>query len=241
VAAELSRLLQETPRQTQEWQAAHGTHHLHAARAVGFLDGLPDPVESVSVDVALIIGGDGDAWAGFTASTGGSWENHDLLHWKFGAGPRPDVSSNMSVVESAISFKLGTCLTGRILCTPEKAIVEEKGPGEYHVYLPAHLEWGASVPNPAMAQARVYNVTGAVCWDPRLRDSGGCNGPAGNGIIPGEEAEGATGFVAPKSPTGSLIARSLNGHTWFTINDRTGDGFKDNEGYFEFDVTVRQQ
>ena len=206
-----------------------------------FLDNLPEPVQTVSVDVARMVGGDGSAWVGFTASTGGAWENHDLLSWKFGAGPRPDVSSNMSLVSSTIAFKLGTCMPGRTLCTPEKAIVEEKAPGEYHVYLPAHLEWGASVPNPAMSPVRVHNVTGAICWDPRLRDSGGCNGPAGNGTIPGEEAEGAAGFVAPKSPTGSLVVRSLNGRVWFSINDRAGDGFKDNEGFFEFDVSVGQQ
>jgi hypothetical protein len=36
----------------------------------------------------------------------------------------------------------------------------------------------------------------------------------------------------------SLVAKSLNGRTYFTVNDRMGEGFKDNEGYFEFDVVV---
>ena len=204
-----------------------------------WLDNLPEPVESASVDFARIRGGAGSAWAGFTASTGGSWENHDLLSWKFGPGPRPDTSSTISAVNSAISYKLGSCMPGRTLCTPEKPTVEQRGPGVYHGILPAHLEWGASVPNPTGAHTRVFNITGAICWDPGLRDTVGCNGHTGNGIVAGPEAEGAPGFVAPRSQAGALVARLLNGRVWFSVNDRTGDGFKDNEGFFEFDVAIQ--
>ena len=203
-----------------------------------FIDDSTDPVDAASLDLARIIGGDGTAWVGFTASTGGSYQNHDLLSWKFDAGPRGSATSSMSVISSTISFQLGTCMTGKTLCTPEQAIVQEKGPGEFHVYLPAHLEWGASVPNPGMAGVRIYNMTGTVCWDPQLRDTSGCNGHRGNGTVPGKEAEGAAGFIAPHIAAGALVARSLNGRTWFSVNDRTGDPFKDNEGFFEFDVAV---
>jgi hypothetical protein len=186
-----------------------------------------------------ILGGDGTAWVGFTAATGGGYENHDVLSWKFASGPRRGAAeSNMAVIESAISYAPFPCLPDRKLCTPEQAVIQEKSPGEYHVYLPAHLEWGAHVPNPNGTPVHVYNIKGTVCWDPRLRNSGGCNGHAGNGIIPGPDPEGGPGFVAPQHPAGALIGRNLNGSTYFTVNDRPGDSFKDNEGFFEFDVTV---
>jgi len=221
---------------------------VHTARVVYqppllsvYLDDSQEPVTSASVDVARMVGGDGKAWVGFTGSTGGSWENHDLLRWKFQLAARPDVSSSMSAVDSSISFTLGTCLPERRLCTPEKVTVEEKGPGQFHVTMPAHLEWSASVPNTEKLPVRVFNVTGTVCWDPRLRESSGCNGPAGNGVVPGAEAEGAAGFISPKAQAGSLVTRSLNGRVWFSVNDRTGEGFNDNEGFFEFDVSVGRE
>jgi hypothetical protein len=42
-------------------------------------------------------------------------------------------------------------------------MIEEKGPGEYHIVLPANLEWGASVPNPSGQMVRVKNARGTVC------------------------------------------------------------------------------
>jgi hypothetical protein len=210
-----------------------------------YVDNLPEPVQAVSVDVAGIVGGNGTAWVGFTAATGGGYENHDLLNWKFDLPPGTATDSNIasvdstiSSVDSTISFAPVPCVPGRKLCTPEKAVIQETSPGRFHVYLPANREWGASVPNPAMVPVQATNVKGVVCWDPRLREGLGCNGPAGNGVVPGDEVEGGAGFVAPHSPAGSLVGKSLNGHTYFTVNDRTGAGFKDNEGYFEFDVMV---
>jgi hypothetical protein len=204
-----------------------------------YLDGGEEPIRTASVDVASILGGDGTAWVGFTASTGGGFENHDVLSWKFSPGPRRGAAeSNMAMTDSAITYAPFPCLPDRKVCTPEQAVIQEKGPGEYHVYLPAHLEWGGRVANPNSTPVRVYNVKGVVCWDPRLRNSTGCNGPAGNGVIPGPDPEGGPGFVAPQKAAGALVVRNLNGSTYFTVNDRTGADFKDNEGYFEFDVTV---
>ena len=57
-------------------------------------------------------------------------------------------------------------------------------------------------------------------------------------VIPGTDPEGGANFIAPQKPAGSLVVRTLNGRIWFSVNDRTGDGFKDNEGFFEFDVTL---
>ncbi len=203
-----------------------------------YLDDFPEPVQAGSVDLTSIVGGDGTAWVGFTAATGGSYEKHDVLSWKFGAGPRPGATSNVSIVDSNIVFAPVPCLPGRTLCTLEQAVVQSTGEGQYHVYLPANLEWGASVPCPPGASTRVWNVKGTVCWEPRLRKTSGCNGPPGNGVIPGPDAEGGADFVAPEKPVGSLVVRMLDGKIWFSVNDRTGEGFKDNEGYFEFDVTV---
>jgi hypothetical protein len=64
------------------------------------------------------------------------------------------VSSDIFVVQSEITYHLPkACLEGRNLCTPPEATVEETAPGRFHVVLPAHLERGASIPNPAGALA----------------------------------------------------------------------------------------
>jgi hypothetical protein len=215
-------------------------------RMAVYLDDIAEPVREGSVDLLSIVGGEGMAWVGFTAATGGSFENHDVLSWKFGRlkgraeSAGSTVDSAISMVDSAVSFAPAACLPGRKLCTPEEAVVQDKGSGLYHVYLPANLEWGASVPNPAGAPVKVTNVTGIVCWEPSLHSAVGCNGPEGNGIIPGKDVEGGADFVAPQRPVGSLLARQLNRRVWFTINDRTGEGFKDNQGFFEFDVRVEK-
>jgi hypothetical protein len=203
-----------------------------------YFDSSPEPVAIAPVDIAGLIGGDGTAWVGFTASTGGDVQRTDILSWKFDTAPRPDVSSKGPSVDSTVKYKMGECMPGRVLCTPESAITVEKGPGEYHIYLPAHLEWGASVPNPDGLPVRVFNATGKVCWDTRFRDGTGCNGPAGNGIVPGQEGQAANGFLSAKSAAGALIVRSLNGRVWFSVNGRTGEGFRDNEGFFELDVRI---
>jgi hypothetical protein len=98
------------------------------------------------VDLSSIVGGDGTAWVGFTASTGAGYENHDVLSWKFSSPSRGQSMSNVSIVDSSIEFAPVPCLPGRILCTLERAFVQEKGQGQFHVYLPANLEWGAVFP-----------------------------------------------------------------------------------------------
>jgi len=91
---------------------------------------------------------------------------------------------------------------------------------------------GCRIPETAGAIVRVFNAKGTVCWDPRLRKSSGCNGPSGNGVIPGTDAEGEADFVAPEMPAGSLVMRTSSGTLWFSVSDRTGLGFHDNEGFF---------
>ena len=49
-----------------------------------FLDDLINPVLTVSVDLADRLDLDsGRAWVGFTATTGGGYQNHDILNWHF--------------------------------------------------------------------------------------------------------------------------------------------------------------
>jgi hypothetical protein len=171
-----------------------------------FLDGKR--VLSTAVDLSTVLNPDGSAWIGFTASTGGGYENHDILRWSF--TPRGNS------ISSKISYRKTTCLPDRNLCTPEQATVEESGPGWYHIVLPGHLEWGASIPNPSGRTVTLYNALGSVCRDVASRGTEGCTGP------------------------GSLIQRTLDGRTSFWISDswiKPGDPHA-NEGYFEFDARI---
>jgi hypothetical protein len=163
-------------------------------------------VLSTAVDVRFVADEQGASWAGFTASTGGGWENHDILSWTF-----ESVSSNLTMVSSDISFQAVPCLPDRNLCTPERASVEQTRPGAWHVVLPAHLEWPASVPT---ADVRISNVRGMVCWD-----------------LAGSGAEGCGGAAA-------LITRVRDGRTWFSVKDPAGR-YADNEGHLEFDVEAK--
>jgi hypothetical protein len=170
-----------------------------------------------TVDLSTVVDADGAAYVGFTASTGNGFENHDILTWSL----RPEVSSNMSMVSSDITFLKAPCLPDRNLCTPERTFVEESGPETYHVVLPANLPWGASIPNSMGRPVVVSNARGMACWNLAALGPQGCNGPGGN-------AAGA----------GALIQRINNGRTEFSVDDQTGN-FRDNEGYFEFDARIK--
>jgi len=194
-----------------------------------FLDDFSDPVLESVVDLSIIPDPQGSAWVGITASTGGSYENHDLLGWSFTA---EDVSSNMSVVSSDISFSLSACLAGRNLCTPEEASVAPAG-AVYHIVLPANLEWGVSIPNPLARPVTVANAHGIACWDFKARQAEGCSGPAGNGPA------GGPAYIDPDAPAGALVAKTRDNRTWFSVNGRRG-AFEDNEGFYEFDLEMKQ-
>jgi hypothetical protein len=207
---------------------------VHAARIryrppllLVYLDG-DEPVLHAPVDLATVLDAGGNAYVGFTASTGNGFENHDILDWSL----QPEVSSSISMVESTVLFGNITCLEGRNLCTPREASVEERGPGLYHVVLPAHLEWGASVANSSKLQVTVSHVRGTVCWDLKALGDEGCGGAEGAGA-----ASASKEFVAPDRKPGALVMKNERGRTWFSVNDRKR-GFAENQGYFEFDVRV---
>ena len=51
-----------------------------------FLDDLVTPALTVPIDLGHTLDLDGGrAWVGFTAATGGGWQNHDILNWQFDA------------------------------------------------------------------------------------------------------------------------------------------------------------
>jgi hypothetical protein len=197
-----------------------------------FLDNRAAPILTSAIDLSVVTDAEGAAWVGFTASTGGGYENHDILNWSFTAGPKPDVSSSMSFVSSNVVFLKTACLPDRNLCTPERATIEEVGYGRYHVILPAHLEWGAAIPNPSARPVSIANSVGTICWDLESRGAEGCNGPAGS-------AAESAGLLDRARKAGALITKTESGRTFFSVNDRAGN-FRDNEGYFEFDVEIRQ-
>lgn len=209
--------------------------NVHAARIVfrppvlsAFLDDSPVPVLESVVDLSIVLDQQGSGWVGFTASTGGGYENHDILNWSFTG---TDVSSSLSVVSSHITFLMSACLPDRNLCTPERAVVERRETG-YHVILPGNLEWGASIPNSPERTITVINAQGIVCWDVKAQGASGCSGPAGNGTIAG------AGFLVAEAPAGALIMSTREGQTWFSVNGRAG-GFKSNEGFYEFDLDIK--
>jgi hypothetical protein len=145
-----------------------------------YLDGKR--VLATAVDLTSVIGPDGGAWIGFTASTGEGFENHDILSWSFTRGN--SVSSNISYVKSA-------CLPDRNLCTPDQATVEQTAPNSYHVILPGNLQWGANIPNPGAEPVSILNARGSVCEDVVTRGAEGC---VGTSALIQRTADGHTSF-----------------------------------------------
>ncbi len=136
------------------------------------------------------------------------------------------------MVSSHITFALSACLPDRNLCTPERVVVERTNAG-YHVMLPGNLEWGARIPNPTVATVKVTNAHGIVCWDLKARGSNGCSEPSANGSPAGPA------FLPAEAPGGALIMRTQDGYTSFSVNGRSGVGFKTNEGFYEFDLEIK--
>jgi hypothetical protein len=133
-----------------------------------------------------MIGGDGKAYVGLTAATGGGYANHDILDWVF-----TSADSLMTDVSSEITFAKFDCMRGKNLCTPEAALVEPRGAGVFHVILPAHLAWQASIPNPGGKPVVFRKLAGHVCWDAA---ASGC-GPAKADLIGQRIESGRTRFA----------------------------------------------
>lgn len=66
-----------------------------------FYDGSAAPVISAAVDIGELLELDaGKAWLGFTAATGGGYQNHDILNWEYGF--LVDTSSTVSVSNASV-------------------------------------------------------------------------------------------------------------------------------------------
>ncbi len=135
-----------------------------------------------TVDLRSVADNEGKAWIGFTASTGGGFGNHDLLDWR-----HESVDSNLTSVDSLISFVMTDCLPGRNLCTPREGRVEEKDEGVFEMMVPGHLEWPVSIANPRGREVEIRNAAGFVC-----RSGGDCVRAEGN--VQQWQAKGRTYF-----------------------------------------------
>lgn len=197
-----------------------------------YLDDLSTPVLTSPVDLAIAADPYGASYLGFTASTGNGWQAHQILSWTFSAGRSASAAANIASVTSDITFLRTACLPDRTFCTPESARVEERGPGRFHLILPANLKWGARIPNPSGQGVVLKNVRGSVCWNLQVEGSAACNGPAGSESIAGDD------FLAPGRHAGSLITATQGGETRFSVNGRNSE-FSRHEGLFEFDVELR--
>jgi len=161
---------------------------------------------------------------------GFEWNNNTGSFQVDVAVERSDVNSNMYSVDSSVSFANWPCVADHARCTPGREIVEERGPGLYHVLLPAQLEWGASIATPNGVMVTVRGILGTVCL---TEEPSSCRGPSGNGAAAGE------GFLVPAAPAGALVSKTSGGRTYFSVNDRSGDCFQKHDGFFEFDLVVK--
>jgi hypothetical protein len=176
-----------------------------------YLEDSPKPVLIASIEMRNVTGPDAVAYVGFTASTGSGFQDHDLLSWSF--GPLDTSESSMSVVTTSISFNQRPCLAERTLCTPDQAVVEDRGEGQFHVLLPANLEWGASIPNPGNREIAVSNLIGSICR--------------------------AASKVCNDASPEDLRTATKDGRTAFSVKAPAGETFARNEGSLQFDVRLR--
>ena len=140
-----------------------------------------------------------------------------------------NVESAIFSVDSSVSFANWSCLPERTRCTPAKEIVEELSPGQFHVLLPAQMEWGVSIPTPPGSKVAVRAIKGTVCL---TSDAETCSGSEG-------KDPAGEGFLVPHETVGSLVFKTAGGRTYFSVNDRSGTAFQKHEGFFEFDVSVQ--
>ena len=205
-------LVKKLPFQLKDGKRHHARIVFEPPRLMVFLDHDSRAVLATVADLAPVLDSNGNAYVGFTASTGGGYANHDILRWEF----RPDVSSTISVVSSEITFALSGCLPDRNLCTPATATVNETAPGKFRVTLPAHLDGAASVPNPRGRAATILNASGVVCLAVGGSDGPRCAGPAE-----------------------LLDVRTENGRTHFEVKGAAGASAAWRQGFFAFDVEVQ--
>jgi hypothetical protein len=70
-----------------------------------YLEDLLTPLLTVPVNLSqkLALADDAFAYIGFTSSTGGAWENHDIVRWSFSDVPEPSTLLSMAAGLIAIA------------------------------------------------------------------------------------------------------------------------------------------
>ncbi len=113
-----------------------------------FLDDLTTPVLTVPLDLTTRLSLDsGKAWVGFTASTGGAWETHDVLSWAFSNTGACSLITGAAVPAVAayatpVAF---TALPGQLYCAPGISFDWDFGDGTPHSASQAASHYYASV------------------------------------------------------------------------------------------------
>ena len=123
-----------------------------------FIDDLDNPLMTVYVNLAEVMNLDnGRAWVGFTAATGDSWQNHDLISWVFDS-PEDKISN-----EANISPQMqignptpppGPVYLGRSTQTPPT------------IPLPVDLSFGYRLPDDIGLTHQIEVSTNLVDWTP---------------------------------------------------------------------------
>lgn len=188
------------------------TVHIHYSRPRLTISLDNHEVITASLELASIVGPTGDAYLGFTASTGEGYQQHDILSWTFNSPPPREQ------VESSIRFAT-SCAADKTLCTPTAASVAPLSPNSWRITLPAHLPWSASIPNPSSRPVTITNASGAICWQHPTTRQTQCHGPQHSPL-----------------GLGRIITRNESGLTLLTID--LGAATPTAEGYFTFDLTV---
>jgi hypothetical protein len=165
------------------------------------------------------------------------------------------ITYHMEDISEKISFSRKPCLVDLDVCTPERAIIENKGRGRYHVILPADLVWGAIIPNPTHGGVTVGKASGKTC-DLTIDPSVGCNEWQGSTERCLSAAwkycyfrSAGEGFLSPNEKPRALIHQTVGGITRFSVNGNSNrvlrnhagvSEFKDYYGSIEFDVEIAQ-
>jgi hypothetical protein len=125
------------------------------------------------------------------------WNNNTGAFQVSVALGQTNVESAIFSVDSSVSFANWSCLPERTRCTPAKEIVEERSPGQFHVLLPAQMEWGVSIPTPPGSKVAVRAIKGTVCL---TSDAETCSGSEG-------KDPAGEGFLVPHETVGSLVSK----------------------------------
>lgn len=155
-----------------------------------YLDSFFTPVLTVAVDLSTVLSLDsGKAWVGFTSSTGGAWENHDILLWDFSNSGTCSILCGAAVPDSAgyataVPF---AALAAPLYCSQGFSCDWDFGDGTPH----------SASPSPS----HYYAATGSYTWTLRVTGNGlSCSKSGALQVTP--TMQGACAQVPPFLPMG---------------------------------------